>query len=84
MALSLESSVVLINLQALRRTTTQVPLGCLGSFQPFDTTFSPAIKLPVRRLTLFVLKSKVNDLSKDEWQKRIAGIAEDVDKRIGV
>ena len=31
-----------------------------------------------------VLKSKVNDLSKDEWQKRIAGIAEDVDKRIGV
>ena len=33
---------------------------------------------------LFLLKSKVNDLSKDEWQKLIAGIPDDVEKGIGV
>ena len=31
----------------------------------------------------FLLKSKVNDLSKDEWRNFIAGIPEDVEKEIG-
>ena len=30
-----------------------------------------------------LLESKVNDLSKDEWRKLIAGIPEDVKKEIG-
>ncbi|DBB01754.1 TPA: hypothetical protein ACH3X1_000374 [Trebouxia sp. C0004] len=32
----------------------------------------------------FLLKSKVNDLSKDEWRNFIAGIPEDVEKEIGM
>ena len=31
----------------------------------------------------FLLKSQVNDLSKDEWRELIAGIPEDVEKGIG-
>ena len=31
----------------------------------------------------FVLKSQVNDLSKDEWRSLITGIPEDVEKEIG-
>ena len=31
----------------------------------------------------FLLKSKVNDLSKEEWRNFIAGIPEDVEKEIG-
>ena len=30
----------------------------------------------------FLLKSQVNDLSKDEWRNLIAGIPEDVEKAI--
>ena len=33
---------------------------------------------------LFLLKSKVNDLSKEEWRELIAGIPEDVERGIGM
>ena len=32
----------------------------------------------------FLLKSKVNDLSKDEWRQLIAGIPEEVEEEIGI
>ena len=32
----------------------------------------------------FLLKCQVNDLSKDEWRRLIAGIPEDVEKGIGM
>ena len=32
----------------------------------------------------FLLERSVNDLSKDQWQKLIAGIPEDVEKGIGM
>lgn len=31
----------------------------------------------------FLLKSKVNDLSKDEWRELVAGIPEEVEEEIG-
>ena len=32
----------------------------------------------------FLLKSKVNDLSKGEWRELIAGIPEEVEEEIGI
>ena len=32
----------------------------------------------------FLLKSKVNELSKDEWRKLIAGIPKEVEEEIGI
>lgn len=40
-------------------------------------------KTASEKAEIFLLKSKVNDLSKDEWQKFIAAIPEDVEKGIG-
>ena len=41
-------------------------------------------KTAIEKAERFLLKSKVNDLSKDEWRKLIAGIPEDVEKGIGM
>ena len=41
-------------------------------------------KTATEKAELFLLKSKVNDLSKDEWRELMAGIPEDVEKGIGI
>ncbi|KAL0035603.1 hypothetical protein WJX79_001993 [Trebouxia sp. C0005] len=40
-------------------------------------------KSATEKTEIFLLKSKVNDMSKDEWRKFITGIPEDVEKGIG-
>lgn len=55
----------------------------IWTIQPFDNRDSPAITLPVRRLTFLCGKGR-STMSKDEWRNLIAGIPEDVEKCIGM
>ena len=41
-------------------------------------------KIASEKADTFLLEKSVNDLSKDQWQKLIAGIPEDVKKEIGM
>lgn len=66
----------------------EVSTSCLHCSESMDLSalrqqILTSTKIAREKAEIFLLKSQVNDLSKDEWRELIASIPEDVEKEIG-